>query len=417
MSGLRIGISVHEGELRGVAVRGRLVVWTHVEPIGDHPLDAACERIFRRMPRARFAAPRPRIVFGPRLAQQRRLLGLPASMHHRFIRAAVEENVERFFLRASARLIVTPPVACGDGTWTAAALDATAVAAISAAARAAGIVPECIAPASPVLVWALQPQDDRETFEWGEPDEQVRIHVLSGVVVAIQRVPRSASGDTVDTLQLRSELNGHERSFAEAYGAAIANLRSIPALRRRDLRQQSDAPARLLRLASCSTLALAVGTWLAAPAAFAARAASRAEVQMMARGREQRQFAHAAGESRRSAAAVALVESFRADRRSMLEILGAFTDALPESTAVTSFRVDSVGGTLTLLAPRVMDAIPALASVPALDGVHVVGPLLREVTGQKELERVTLHFRFRRGRTRPNELPATSRGPVLADKS
>lgn len=420
MSAIRIGIAVHQRDVRCVAVRGTRVVWTHIELLGEQPLTPALERIYRLMPRRNLLAPRPRIVFGPRFAQQRRLNGLPTTVDHRLVRAVVDENVERFFLRSAARLVVTTAAPCPDNTLMAAALDFGVVSATVSAGRAVGIVPECIAAGVGVLACALVIPKDCEWFEWGEPDERVRVRLRGGIVVSGQLVPRGApSGELLPAPPLRGELDGHGEGFAEAYGAAVANLRAIPALRRQDLRPATRTRARLLRAVSCTVLVVSIGAWFTAPALVAARNAAHAEKRLMAHGLEQRRIAHISGEARRSAAVVEQVEAFRRQRRSMVSLLSQVSDALPESTAVSSLRVDSLGGTLTLLAPRVMNAVQALAAVPAWDGLQVAGPLLREVTGPKELERITLRFRFRRTVVHGNSMPTPPavRVSLVRDKS
>ena len=411
MTAMRVGIAVFRSEVRAVAVRGSRVVWTHVAKAADQPLEQVLAQLYRSIPQRRFGVPGVRVVFGPQLGQQRCLAGLPVSLKAQLLRTAINENIERFFLRTPSRLAVTPPVRCPDGTLIAAALDAGAVSAVLSAAT--GVTPEYVGCAAAVLGWALQVPNGMQAFDWGGDDERVRVRLRDGVVVSVQRVPAEVrrvlspnSVDAIDTVHLCPHLVDYGKEFAEAYGAAVATWRNIPALRRRDLRPQTRSTAKFLRVASCAFLAASLGAWLTAPAFVATRAASRTDARMRVHRTEQARFARATVDARRATAAVLRVDAFRAERRSMVALLGQLTDVLPDSTAVTSMRVDSLGGTISLASPRAMEAVRAMVGLDPLDGVQVAGPLLRDNTSGSELERVTLRFRFRRSElSRPTSPP------------
>ncbi len=400
MSGVRTGISIHRSAIHCVSVRGRTVVWTHVEPLDDANWREALERALRRVPRSRMRWPRVRIVLGPQLSQLRTLGGLPDTLHPRVLAAALDENSERFFLRGPARLVVSAPMRGPDGKLFAAAFDSGAVATVAAAAAACRVIPECVAASIAALPSALVVSEGGAAFEWGVAEERVSVQLHAGRAVNSHRVfggavVDGAAGSACSAPPLRADIAEHGETHAAAFGAAVMDPRLVPALRSKDLRPVDEKPTHAIRIAAAVTLAAAIATWLFAPALVMTRAAMRAESYMAEHGVVQRRTARAVSDVHRTASAVNRVNAFRAQRRSMVAMLGHLTDALPDSTAVTSLRVDSLGGNMVLMSPRVMPVLAALLNVSDLEAVQSAGPVTREVIGGRELERLTVRFRFR----------------------
>lgn len=77
--------------------------------------------------------------------------------------------------------------------------------------------------------------------------------------------------------------------------------------------------------------------------------------------------------------------------------------ALPESTAVTALHIDSLGGSLTVLAPHAAATLEGVAAIPIVARVQMAGAVNREIAAGAELERATLRFTIRRA-------PRTDRG-------
>jgi hypothetical protein len=136
-----------------------------------------------------------------------------------------------------------------------------------------------------------------------------------------------------------------------------------------------------------------------APGLVAARHRARAERALLAMAQTIAPVAQANADLRYGTNILAEIEGFRERRRSMLELLGSVSRALPDSTAIASLRIDSVGGTVALFAPSGPAIIPSLTRVDALENVQIIGTVTREVLGETELQRLTLRFRHPRNQT------------------
>ena len=88
------------------------------------------------------------------------------------------------------------------------------------------------------------------------------------------------------------------------------------------------------------------------------------------------------------------VASFESERGHVTRLLGDLSEAIPESTAIITMRVDSVEGSFVAIAPHVMDVLPELAGIHEMSGARVTGSVTRETFAGARLERAT--FRFRR---------------------
>lgn len=87
-------------------------------------------------------------------------------------------------------------------------------------------------------------------------------------------------------------------------------------------------------------------------------------------------------------------EAFEASRRSTTTLLADLTRALPKEAALVAFRIDTAGGTLVALGTRAAQVMTALEAVKEIASPEIVGPVTRETMGGREVERVTVRFRF-----------------------
>lgn len=81
----------------------------------------------------------------------------------------------------------------------------------------------------------------------------------------------------------------------------------------------------------------------------------------------------------------------------MTVLLSNLTESLSDSVQLLSVRVDSLGGTLTLLSPQSSSTIPQIASIRDIGEVSLASPVALENQGKEERERVTILFRWRKG--------------------
>lgn len=175
--------------------------------------------------------------------------------------------------------------------------------------------------------------------------------------------------------------------------AAVRCPHDAPFLRRVDDRRGQ----RLRRLALLAACVLGAVGALAAPAA-------KAELRLRRDTRELDSLRSSVDrwlpEARRLQDAnggLAQVARFARHDRSMTGLLTMLSSALPESTAVVTLRVDSLGGSLLLVSAAAASVVPRLAAARGITDVRVSGPLTREDIAGAQVQRIALRFRLMTG--------------------
>jgi len=107
----------------------------------------------------------------------------------------------------------------------------------------------------------------------------------------------------------------------------------------------------------------------------------------------QTEVARAQGELRRVATTLDRVERFREQRGKITMLIGAISEALPESTALVTLRLDTLEGNFVALTPHAADILSQLADVPDIVQPKIVGSLTKETMGAVQLERATVRFK------------------------
>jgi general secretion pathway protein L len=156
------------------------------------------------------------------------------------------------------------------------------------------------------------------------------------------------------------------------------------------------ARRRRMELLALRRLAIAAGLlWMIATGAFAIRV-QRAQGQVERRLAALKAPLDAVAAARRElAGAVRMVETIEEaerDRGRVLLSLAAITKALPDSSYLTSLALDEHEGTMTGLARQAAGVVAALERDATIAGPRLTGPVVREVSDGKELERFTLSF-------------------------
>src|SRR5690606_16601406 len=85
---------------------------------------------------------------------------------------------------------------------------------------------------------------------------------------------------------------------------------------------------------------------------------------------------------------------FEEGRRSTALLLASITDALPNESAITMLRIDTATVDLIVMSTRAADVLGALDRMPGVVAPEIVGPVSREISGDRELERATIRFRY-----------------------
>jgi hypothetical protein len=142
------------------------------------------------------------------------------------------------------------------------------------------------------------------------------------------------------------------------------------------------------------------------PGVRARAAASIADAELLRNRRAQLELARSENDLRRMTQMLNRIESFRAERGRVTHVLGVLARAVPESTAMLTFHVDSVEGAFTAIAPHVADVLPELANAREIVEPRIVGSVTREVLGGVHVERAS--FRFRRLRSPTSTLRQTT---------
>lgn len=100
-----------------------------------------------------------------------------------------------------------------------------------------------------------------------------------------------------------------------------------------------------------------------------------------------------AGELTRIDQGLSEIAGAAARRRQHLDVLASISTALPNGSVMTSLRLDSLGGSLTVLAPSADEIIRRLAVSPLLVDPELVGPVTVNTLVGKELSRLSVRFR------------------------
>ncbi len=429
----RIGLSLGQGAIRMVGVRGRRLLWAaRAERTAGESLLQSITGILRTAPGLRWPRPRVSAAVGAYGGQVKPLTGVPAVADLRVAERVVREGAARFFLRNGSPLVVTGVRASADSTlepvFWAAAIEEPIYEALTASCAAAGMTLERVMPVAVALGHAPSSTDASDEIRVTWVEEGIRTEAAYRGTQVVQS-GRYIEHETAESLRLiveeRSEaitdvalelgvLGESAWEFAPAYGAAVADEREPLALRADRRNARSGAVPRW-RVVLAATLAMAAIMAVAfAPGIVAKRAGDGASATLRSLGPEYRAALIANAELSRVSSALQQLSDFALERRSATTFLGELARALPSSTVLVSLRTDSAGGMAIALAPR-GSAVPAqLERIKGITTAEIVGPVTREALAirghsainspaasgppaSRELERVTVRFRLARG--------------------
>lgn len=358
----RIGISIAPDVMRAVVVRGTGIVWSAEAPVRDpHALPTAIAALVASVPRTRWRRRDVTGALGPCAAQLKRISGLPANANDRALSDAVRLSASRFFLTNGSPLLTSSIVRREGELWCAAAGE-DVVTALADACRATRIP-------------------------------------FRGCV------PAAAATAGVTTV-----LGPDEARFAEAYAAAVGGARSPflidPDAATRTKRSRTRLGA---LLAACAGFVLS-GTLLG-PGVRAVVRERDARARLHSLSAQSAAPLAAMREFSAAAEVVRRVDTFASSRRSTVTLLGSLSQVLPESTAIISFHVDSVGGTLVALTPVGNTILPDISRATGVVSAEITGAVTRETVAGVPVQRVVTTFRFVRPRvTRGARSPGTVPG-------
>lgn len=389
-----IGLAITSDRIRAVGTQRHRILWAiESERSEDGDLTEAITELLAQAELPRWPRPRVHAVLGPSLSQVRLLSELPPLRDPRLLGRIVAESASRFFVKTSTSMRTTSVRPVDAGTVWAGALDGDCVAAVEAACRALRLRFLCIAPSAVALRHAVV--EPAAAMRDGPIRLEVRYDETS-IIAARRHYVDAGTPDAdpenavVERLRCLGDSAGR---FADAFGAARLQPREPLVLQLQQSGGRGDRRVPRWRLTAGA--AACIGAWTAAavaPTLAVGRAGEDAYVRMRESEEAWRTAMTAEAELQRVTDALGELARFDAMRRPVVLVLEDLTRALPEASAITSIRIDSVAGDLVILTPRAEAVIDALERSSRLTSLEIVGPVAREVVGDRELERVALRF-------------------------
>jgi len=411
----RLGILISSDAVRALIVRSGRVVWHAESAIGttevqipreacprgsasdrrardDGPVSAALHRVLSKVPRSRVGRMTVRVAFGLAYSDMKRIEGLPPARQPKLLNRLVSENADAFFLRLGARTFVSEVELRADGSAWASAFDAAVLDEVFGVLRkrrlAAGVMSFATAAAHAVApgTWCIR--DGGVGLELTTIEGAVIQSVWRRVVASPSEAPAVAALDAVGANAPR---------FLAAFGAAIGPSRGVLPWR------PAPDPARVRALRRVRLVAASLPLIASTSAALIARGVHADHIAGVAKTELARFRASDSAAStidaelRRTTAELDRINQFQIARGRVTALLGAISEALPDSTALVSLRVDSLEGNIVALTPHAATVLPALFDVSDVVAPRIVGSVTREVQGTAHVERASI--RFRRSRT------------------
>jgi hypothetical protein len=380
-----LGVAIGSREIRALLVRAGAIEWhasTGISAAND--IAASLQELLTRAPRVA-GGMRVTVVVSPAWVQVKPLMGLPPVKSIRLTEELLRENQQAFFLwKGSPALIAGIQVTNGGAVWGA-AFDRDVVQQVTGGLRAARLSVRRVTPAVAAIVAAMA----NRPVLWTDGDDSFELEGDHGGMRRLNRITSNQALDPSALPATLAEIGDDALRFADAYAAAVAP-RSLALT----LELQPDA-SRTLRRGVTVTVVCAAAAFAAFGPGMRAREFARAAELSLGRSRAlEIELAQNESELRRVTEILNRIESFRHEREKVTRILGDVAQAIPDSTAILTFHVDSVEGAFTAIAPHVADVLPELAEVREVIAPRIVGPVTRESLGGVHMERAS--FRFRR---------------------
>jgi hypothetical protein len=379
----RIGIGM--GETRPTAVvvdRGR-IVWR--SPITDHPTELGTLLASARsaVQRSRFRRIGVVAALGPSLSQVKRLGGLPPTRDPELVARILAANAGRFFARSSE---LAPPVAHLNGEWWGAAFNAAPIRGLQAACSSLGLrFDGCV----PTVVALAQLSADG-AVSWRDGQISATIQIANRTWTNIRRT--QVTPGLVAAAPDLSPVLSREPAHADAVAAALCSLATPLLFRPQADARRHQSARRALLIVACFTALVA---WFGSRGVSASLRAARDEHRLVAA----RQQAHRSEPIERELndvmAKMKEIDGFLSSRRSTVSLIASLADALPDSTAVVTLRVDTGGGNATVLSKSAAALVPSIEATEPIERARISGAVTRENIGGIQLQRIAIRFRLR----------------------
>jgi hypothetical protein len=383
----RLGVSIHATEICAVLVEGRSIRWhASIDRGTSDSLADAITSLLSTLPKIA-GIRRATIAVGPSECHVKQLEGLPALSDAGMLTRLLHENGAAFFL-AGDRQALSAVARFENGTSWAAAFDREIAVTAIGALKKSGFINARVSP-STVALGSVVPAG---VIEWTDGECHTEISTDESGHIFVRRLLSRASDEPPRFPETLTQVGAGSWAIAAAFGAAKLSKTSPFVWRpapdpKRVARRRRVRGAMLVVLLASSVLAAAV-----APGVRAAQTIRYASTALTKVRTSQTEFARLQGELQRASLALERIDQFQAQRGRLTLLLGALSEALPESTALASLRVDSLEGSFVALTPHAADVLPQLTTVTDLIAPRIVGSLTKETVGGAQVQRATVRF-------------------------
>lgn len=402
---VRIGLYVGHDYLAALVLGRRGIDWSRtLERGSDGTIQEQLRAILLEVPRQRRIRTSVWVAVGPTMAQVKCLRSLPPLASPESVRQLVEGAPAKYFVATGTDASVTAPMRDPQGWWVAVA-SGDLIGAIGETCAKCGFRIGGVRPIAAVLAHALATPHAAATIPWIDGGLSLEVTAMNTTPVAANY--RAAQQDErIAVPALNPALQGLGTDawmLAGAFAAARAgHLAPLQFRYATDVRSRTKQ--RMFRAAAIGLVALAMGAAMAGPGLAANRERDRSEAALrQLSGSASVALAERSALDRRRATLKQL-HAFAASRRSVTSFLSALTMELPDSTAIVTLRLDTLGGTVVLLSPPAAAVLASVSAAPGVVGLQLTAPITREAVGPLELRRMALRFKFSRAPATPGKV-------------
>jgi hypothetical protein len=386
-----IGVGVGAQHLCAVGVMSdRIELAVQLEREPGRSLADELEEMLRRAAVPRWTRAFVVASIGPFACQTKLLCDLPILEQADALMSVVREGAGRFFMRNGVSLITSSVLPTVTGSGWASAYEEPVITQVQRACESVRLPLRMAAPTALALTRATS----MECLEWHDGDFALRVESRDGALRHVSRTVSSCNSSSTPTpVEALAKLGDGAWVYADAYGVTQLSRNEPLALRFDAGQLDSAAHARGSRIAILAA-ALSFAVAVTAMGISSALAQRSAEKHLHNIAGPVRDVLTNERELERITSALADVASFSNSRRPVIILLGSLSHSLPERSVLITLHLDSVGGTAVLLTNRTADALHAFDSVAGVHAPEIVGPVIKEVSAGRELERATIRFRF-----------------------
>jgi hypothetical protein len=333
------------------------------------------------------------VALGPTRIQTKRLTKLPAVPDERRLSRLVNCNANAYFVKNGIPLAISSVDVRMPGEGWSAAAEVPALETIHATCIAQSLDLRRVVPSVVALPYAIVGDE----LSWR--DGSISVTATYDDQHRIVSIHRKQCQDVASPVCPESNPGGLEEALGATRVPAAEPLAIRPkAFTSRHANRVSNRA--LVIAATCAIVSGAI--YVIAPVAVA-RSLTRQAAPSAGDTLAARAVAWTERELATTTTALTTLATFQTRRIPVLPFLAHLTEAVPGEMTVTDLRFDDLGGSLTILGPRVAGVASLLSDVPELTAPELTGAITSQTVGPDRLERVTVRFSWRQNRNRANQ--------------